>query len=141
MLKLAAAEWRLSGDVDRAVREYETVTSVRLPEVPVAWFLLAEARLEQQLRKPSAETRDWRGVEAALRKARVDLGDTPGIVLLQATAAIARNSGGACVPHSPASFRTMFPPIEKPTNAKRETPSRVITSRATAATSFDNPEW
>ena len=52
-------------------------------------------------------------------------------------AATARNCGGACAPHSPASFSTMLPPMEKPTSARRETPSRAITSRATAATSLD----
>ncbi|MBI3864317.1 MAG: tetratricopeptide repeat protein [Planctomycetia bacterium] len=92
----AAAEWRTSGDLDRAIKRFEAAT-VGEPAIPGAWLALAETRLDQQLRNPFAENRDWQGVETALKQARRHLGSSPAVVLLEATAAIARNDRLAAV--------------------------------------------
>src|SRR5262249_56588681 len=54
-------------------------------------------RLDLQLRKRAAESRDWQGVDAALKKARQQLGGDPRVVLVEATAAIARNDRNAAL--------------------------------------------
>lgn len=88
---LAAAAWRMSGDIERAIRHFETATLGK-SESPAAWIGLAEARIDYQLRKGTAETRDWRGVDATLKQVRARFGDAPGVVVLQATTAIARSN-------------------------------------------------
>jgi tetratricopeptide (TPR) repeat protein len=86
----AAAAWRQSGDIERCIKHYETAAMARTTSL-AAWVGLIEARLDLQFRKNAAEARDWRGVEATLKQARNKFGDGPGIVLLEATLAIARN--------------------------------------------------
>jgi tetratricopeptide (TPR) repeat protein len=87
---LTAAEWRASGNVERAERNYEAAT-LGEPETPAAWLGLAEIRLERQIRRPVSETRDWTDVDAALKRAQALLGDAPALLAMQATAALARN--------------------------------------------------
>ena len=65
-------------------------------ELPGALIALAQVRLEQQLRKVAVESRDFRGVDAVLKKAREALENADqdpnasALVLLKATLAIAR---------------------------------------------------
>jgi tetratricopeptide (TPR) repeat protein len=92
----AADEWRLSGDIERAIRRYESLSAGTM-EVPEATLALAEARLDLQLRKTAAESRDWQGVDAVLKKARQRQGGTPQVVLVEVTAAIARNDRQAAL--------------------------------------------
>jgi|GEM_PF-6637855 len=87
----AGVEWRASGDLDRAIKRFEAATASETA-VPGAWLALAKARLDQQLRNPVAACRNWRDLEAAIKQARLHLGDSPAIILLEATAAIARNN-------------------------------------------------
>ena len=94
----AAAAWRQSGDIERCIKHYETATLGKSRTTSLAaWIGLIEARLDLQFRKNSAEARDWRGVEATLKQARNKFGDGPGIVLLEATLAIARNNRQAAL--------------------------------------------
>ena len=93
---LAAVEWRAAGDLDRAIGHFESATAGE-GQIPTAWLGLAEARLDLQLRKPAGQTREWRAVDAALKEARRQLGETPPLVLLEGTAAIARNDRPAAL--------------------------------------------
>lgn len=86
----AAAEWQSSGDLDRAIQHFEAAT-IGEPIVPAAWLGLAEARLEQQLRRVSGESRDWTGIDAALQQAQTRVGDLPALLMDRATVAIARS--------------------------------------------------
>lgn len=91
----AAAEWRDSGDLNRAIRVLDGELLDK--SVPSAvWLSLAEARLELQSRRPATEPRDWSGVDAALAAARAGLGDDPTLLLLEAQARLSRNE------HEPA---------------------------------------
>ena len=91
----AAEQWRISGDVDRAATHLEA--ALVGSDLPAAWIALAQVRLEQQLRKVVVENRDFRGVDDALKKARVALEaanqnpSAPALILLKATLAIARS--------------------------------------------------
>ena len=49
----------------------------------------------------------------------------------------AMTCGGTCSPHSPSSFSTRLPPMEKPANASFCRPSSAISALATAPTSAD----
>jgi len=86
---LAAAEWRTIGDLDRALKHYE-VAAAGEPDLPAAWLGLAETRLDLQLRRTTGETRDWSGVDAALKHLQTQLGDAPPVLHLRAVAALAR---------------------------------------------------
>lgn len=86
----AGAEWRSSGDLDRAIQRFEAAT-VGGRDDQNAWLALAEAHLSKQLRKAGVADRDWRGFEAAIKQARGRRGNSRGVTVLEATAAIARN--------------------------------------------------
>src|SRR5262249_22969657 len=92
----AAAAWRQSGDLDRAIRHFETAALDKSGSA-AAWIGLAEARLDRQLRKGAAETHDWRGVEAILKQARARFSDAPSVILLEATLEIARHNRQAAL--------------------------------------------
>jgi tetratricopeptide (TPR) repeat protein len=86
----AAEEWLQSGDAERALQRYESLSITRSRSAQAS-LGLAEARLDLQLRKSGTEGRDWRGVNAALVAARKMVGDNPRMALVEASAAIARN--------------------------------------------------
>lgn len=86
----AAAEWRSSGDLDRAIQRFEAAT-VGGGDDQNAWLALAETHLSKQLRKAGAGDRDWSAFEAAIKQARGRRGNSHGVTVLLATAAIARN--------------------------------------------------
>src|SRR5262249_52755865 len=86
----AAEEWLQSGDAERALQRYESLSITRSRSAQAS-LGLAEARLDLQLPKPATEARDWRGVNAALVAARKMVSSHPRMALVEASAAIARN--------------------------------------------------
>ncbi|MFN0054094.1 MAG: tetratricopeptide repeat protein [Planctomycetales bacterium] len=96
---LAAVEWRLAGNLDKAVGYYDSATVGEL-ETPIAWVGIAECRLEQQLRRIDPLLRDWSKVEQALRRAETQLGTTaPLLVVLQATLSLAKGNAEEALAH------------------------------------------
>ncbi|MBI3860377.1 MAG: tetratricopeptide repeat protein [Planctomycetia bacterium] len=87
---LAAAEWQRIGDFERAARHFESAATGE-SELPAAWLGLAETRLRQQLQKSPASSRDWSGYDAALKQLESRHADLPAVVMLKASAALARN--------------------------------------------------
>jgi tetratricopeptide (TPR) repeat protein len=86
----AGVEWRMAGDLDRAIKWFEVAKGLK-PEVPGAWQALAEAYLDQQLNNLDAEKRDWREFDAAIKQVRARTGGSAPVLLMEARAAIARN--------------------------------------------------
>lgn len=86
---LAAAEWRASGDLQRAEENYKGAIAAEA-SLWEAWLGLAEVRMDQQLRRPPGEARDWSGVDAAFKRAQAGLGEVPAVMMLEATVALAR---------------------------------------------------
>ena len=93
---LAANEWRLIGDYERAINHYDFATAGNT-DLPAAWIGLAETRLDQQLRKVASDTREWTGVDAALKQAQARLGDAPAVLNLRAVVAVAKNDRQAAL--------------------------------------------
>ncbi len=81
--QLAAAHaWGKVGQLDKAILRCEQATQA--PNVPAAaWLLLAQYRLEAELRLPDSERR-WERFEAALSQARQQLPDSWELQLLEA---------------------------------------------------------
>jgi tetratricopeptide (TPR) repeat protein len=93
---LAANEWRLIGDYERAINHYDLAVTGET-DLPAAWLGLAETRLDQQLRKPASEGREWTAVDAALKQAQARLGDAAEVLNLRAIVAVAKNDRQAAL--------------------------------------------
>ncbi len=79
---LAGEAWKRGGELDRAIASYRRAT-LHAEAPPQLWLALGQAQLEEQLRTPAAEHRDWNAFRDTLATAKQSLPTSWAVRLLE----------------------------------------------------------